>query len=347
MQELLGRLGMLDPEASQGLRVIACFDELMSGGVALRGLLSAAAALSGSPAGFALDHRLLRVDPRGEDLPGPPPAERIQAEARDGATVWIERDPARPLANDTMILERLALAARLRLDPSTGAIGREAARRDLATLLDEGTSQQERAIAAARLRLTSGIGYRALAAPLFASWTHHPNGPEDVIWTPFGPVHVVIVIDGSTAQGAPLGLGIATEAHELTLSFRTALIALKLHDGAATRPISADDLGGLAEMLAELPEGERPDRDAESMNEIMQLSWGHATVAALVATSSVREAAREAGVHHSTMATRIETIVGLLGFDPLTGLGRTRLGIAFLRWRLRSSRVMELPPPSD
>ncbi len=53
MQELLGRLGALDPEASLGLRVIACLDQLMSGGVAVHGLLSAAAALAGAPTGFA------------------------------------------------------------------------------------------------------------------------------------------------------------------------------------------------------------------------------------------------------------------------------------------------------
>lgn len=347
MQELLGRLGALDPQASQSLRVIACFDELMSGGVALRGLVSAAAALAGAPAGFQQGQRLIRVDSRGEELSGPAPAEVIRVEIRGGASLWIERDPSIAFANDDIILERFALAAGLRLNPATQVAGRDVVRRSLASLLDQSNTKQERLVASTELHLVAGTRYRALTAPLFTSWVHRPSGPEDVIWTSFGPVHVVIVHDGSSPAGNPLGLGIATESHELGLSFRTALIALRLHDGTADTPICADDLGGLAEMLAELPDEDRVDRDGEGIGEIMQHSWGYATIAALVDSTSIREAAREVGVHHSTMATRMESVIGAVGFDPLTGLGRTRLGIAFLRWRLRNSRVLELPSPTD
>lgn len=346
MQELLGRLGALDPEASQGLRVIACFDELMSGGVALRGLLSAAAALAGVPVGFARKNQVLRITSRGEELPGEPPAARIEATIRGEATVWIERHPEQALANDAIILERLALAARLRIDPASRTTGLDAVKRDLATLLDRSSKRQDLITAAARLHLTAGAKYRALAAPLFASWKLRPHGPEDVIWTASGPVHVVVVRDGSAASGAPLGLGIAATTEELALSFRTALIALKLHDGLSTDPVHADDFGGLAELLADLPEDDRPDRDAAAIDDLMRHPWGEMTVASLVATSSIREAAREAGVHHSTMTTRVDALIAGLGFDPLTGLGRTRLGIAYLRWRLRHSRVFELPQPA-
>ena len=31
-----------------------------------------------------------------------------------------------------------------------------------------------------------------------------------------------------------------------------------------------------------------------------------------------------------------------LGFDPIEGYGRTRFGIAYLVWRLRTSRVLDL-----
>ena len=49
MQELLGRISRLDPSALLGLRVIACFDELVVGNVNTRALLAAAAALSTPP----------------------------------------------------------------------------------------------------------------------------------------------------------------------------------------------------------------------------------------------------------------------------------------------------------
>ncbi len=45
MQELLARLKALDPNASLALRIIACFDELVRGGVNIHGLLGAAASL--------------------------------------------------------------------------------------------------------------------------------------------------------------------------------------------------------------------------------------------------------------------------------------------------------------
>jgi methyl acetate hydrolase len=36
-----------------------------------------------------------------------------------------------------------------------------------------------------------------------------------------------------------------------------------------------------------------------------------------------------------------------VGFDPFDGLGRSRLGIAFLVCRLRNSWVVDLPPPNQ
>ncbi|MBW3536018.1 MAG: zinc-binding dehydrogenase, partial [Gemmatimonadetes bacterium] len=69
------------------------------------------------------------------------------------------------------------------------------------------------------------------------------------------------------------------------------------------------------------------------------------TLDALIRAGSVRQAARMCGVHHSTLQTRVDTISDMVGFDPLDGLGRTRLGIAYLVWRLRHSRVLDLPAP--
>src|SRR5882724_6731706 len=94
MQELLGKIAALDPEASLGLRVIACFDELIIGNVNTRALLSAAASLAGCNAGYAQDHprRVVRVTPRGELAPsdGAEPAGLVQQ--ADGLTVWLERE---------------------------------------------------------------------------------------------------------------------------------------------------------------------------------------------------------------------------------------------------------------
>ena len=117
MQELLGRIARLDPSASLGLRVIACFDELMVGNVNTRALLAAAASLAGCIAGFHSETpaRTVRIDPRGhhaDDIrPEVDPA--FQQDVSDGLTVWLERNGARQ-PNDAIVLERLALAVRMR-----------------------------------------------------------------------------------------------------------------------------------------------------------------------------------------------------------------------------------------
>jgi hypothetical protein len=100
MQELLARLKALDPNASLALRIIACFDELVRGGVNIQGLLGAAASLSGCVAGFAghQSERTLRVAPDGQTLKGSAAAPREGSLEANGMTVWLERRirPANP-----------------------------------------------------------------------------------------------------------------------------------------------------------------------------------------------------------------------------------------------------------
>ena len=77
------------------------------------------------------------------------------------------------------------------------------------------------------------------------------------------------------------------------------------------------------------------------------LKWVRPTVGALLDSSSVRQSARLLDIHHSTMQSRVEILTDALGFDPLDGVGRARLGMAFLTWRMRHSRALELPPPNN
>lgn len=339
MQELLGRLGALDPAASQQLRVVACFDELMAGAVGTRGLLSAAAALAGCAVGFRRAGSATQlVGPGGDALPPAPPSARAYVDG--DVTVWFDRATA--AANDAIIAERLLLALQVRYDDAPAT-----SRRDLALLLDETVTDAARSEAAARHGLHPSSRVRVVAAPLFAQWERHPSRPEDVIATPFGPVHVVIVSPDEPVAGSPLGVGVEVVTDDLPLSFRTAVVALRLSDTATRIPSRADDLGGLAEMLADLPVGARPDRDERAIGEaIATYPWSVATISALLASGSLREAARAAGVHHSTMASRIEHLDAAVGFGATEGMGRTRLALAFLRWRLSTSRVLELPPPA-
>lgn len=340
MQELLGRLRALDPTASQGLRVIACFDELMAGRVGTDGLLSAAAALAGRPVGLRRgpEAAVIRVGPDGRRLaPADSPGEGLVS---DGLQLWIERTGEGEGVNDAIILERLALALQVRLDQS-----RAPAPRDLALLFDDTIDVAVRRDAATRRGLLSGVRLRAIAAPLFAVWRTHPPGPEDVVATDFGPVHAAVIPAVAAVAASPLGIGVAVERDDLALSFRTAVVALRLADSATDGISRADDLGVLAETLADQPLRPRMDADEEAVARLAAHPWGIATLDALVRSTSVRDAARIVGIHHSTMTSRIETITAELGFSPVDGWARTRTGVALLRWRVRTSRVLELPAP--
>ncbi|MFC5950136.1 helix-turn-helix domain-containing protein [Pseudonocardia lutea] len=344
MQELPGRVPGPDPHDGADLRVIACFDELMVGNVDTRGLLNAAASLAGCTAGFCTDlppPRSVRVAPTGKVVQGralPPPGSSIRC---DGLTVWLEREgPAR--VNDGTVLERLMLAVRIR----HGRGRREPDRGELGLLLDRSVPVEERRTAAARLRLSPGVRYRVLAAPLFAAWEDHPAGAEDVVATPHGPIHALVLPEDRAPGGAiPSGLGVATTVEHLHRSFRTAVVALRLCAPPEAPCVAADRYGGVIELLADTGlDLDFPDVDA--LDAVMRHAWGPATLDALVRAGSVRQAARLAGVHHSTLRTRLDVITGVVGFDPFDGIGRTRLGVAYLIWRLRTSRVLDLPAPT-
>ena len=343
MQELLGRIAALDPTATLGLRVIACFDELIIGNVNTRALLSAAASLAGCNAGFQQDRptRLVRVTPEGELCPSGEPTGQV-LHPDDGLTVWIEREgPKR--ANDDIIIERLALAVRIRCGQGKGDLDN---RRDLAVLLDGSVPVDERQLAAARLGLLPTATYRVVAAPLFAVWKDRPNAPEDVVPSSFGPLHALVLPSTSTTVGAnPAGIGFATQVEHMHHSFRTAVVALRLCAPPTTPVVNADEYGSLIGLLADAP-SDTHIPDVDLLEKIMTHAWACSTLDALIRAGSVRQAARVCGVHHSTLQTRLDTISDIVGFDPLDGLGRTRLGIAYLVWRLRHSHVLDAPAPT-
>ena len=350
MQELLGRIARLDPSASLGLRVIACFDELIVGNVNTKALLAAAASLAGCVAGFAQDQtgRTLRVTPRGLVAPEPQHPQGRSAGARaepaPGLHVWLERTgPDHP--NDAIILERLGMAVRLR----HGAGRRDHDhRRDLGLLTDVDVSPEARRVAAAALGLDAHDEHRVVVAPLFAVWVTHPAGPEDVLATRHGPLHALVLpadrADLAHLEASPVGVGVAADVEHLHHSLRTAVVALRLCDPPTTPMVLADDYGGLVSLLAQT-QPEDPQPDADRLERVREHAWGLETVAAIVRSQSLRQAARCAGVHHSTMQARVDTLVALLGFDPFDGFGRARLGTAYLVHRLRHSRVLDLPAP--
>ena len=110
MQDLLGRLTALDPDASETLKVVSYFDTLIARAVGVESMLRGAAVLSGATVGQRDARQIIRVRADGVRIDPIDPGDRwMLRESGPEAVAWIERE-GDPHTNDAMILERLTLA---------------------------------------------------------------------------------------------------------------------------------------------------------------------------------------------------------------------------------------------
>jgi len=334
MRELAGRLRALDPEAGDTLRVIEYFDRLVDGRVGAEGMLRGAAVLSGAAIGHqpapGAPGRVFDGDASAArpGLPGEWPAVRFG----DDAVVWIERGEA-PHANDAMVLERLAIALSIlsqRLDTTAPT------RRAVEVLVSADATDDEREQATAHLAFPAHTPVRAVAVPSSAH-LDRPL-PHAVVATRFGVVRAVLQAGGGAAPATPAGVGIAAaSATQLRDSWRSALVALRLTDDAHP-VVQADDLGvllGIAET-----EDQRPvvHPDIAAIDALITAGWTEPVLRGIAAGASLRALALDAGIHHSSMDARLQKLPTVLGYDPMTGAGRTRLDVALMLHRLARRR---------
>ncbi|MEH0581426.1 MULTISPECIES: helix-turn-helix domain-containing protein [Streptomyces] len=326
MKELAGRLTALDPDAGAAVQVIAYFDRLAESRAGVEALVRGAAVLAGVPARLVdADRRVrIRVEADGArrdtDLP-PDPAWPSTGLTPDGApALWLERTGAVPSVVDAVILERAAGAARLVLDRTRGRAPLE----DPAlveTLLDATAAEPARLHAARRLGLDPAARARALATP--------------------GGRPRVLPADGRDAVPAGrAGVGPAVPVPDLPRSWAAAHTALRFTaDGTAQDPgplvVYADELGGVALLADLVVPGAEPPPDVHAVEAAAaDAPWLLATLYAVTATASLRAAAAEANVHHSTLQDRLVHAEHLLGWPVRTPQGRLRLHLALTMRRL-------------
>ncbi|MFI1356166.1 helix-turn-helix domain-containing protein [Streptomyces sp. NPDC020898] len=356
MKELAGRLTALDPDAGAAVRVIAYFDRLAEHRAGLEALVRGVAVLAGCPARLADAGRRvhLRVETDGRrretDLP-PDPAWPSAALSPDGApALWLER-AGTPSVVDAVILERAAAAIRGVLDRTRGRA--PAAPTDdpalVETLLDATAPEQVRLHAARRLGLDpADPATRARAvAPLDgpprivnASTRRRPVHPE----TRAVPDSSAHPDTGSTDAALPpgrVGVGPAVPVLELPGSWAAARTALRFTaDGTPHAPgpqvVYADELGGIG-LLAELVvPGADPPPDVQALEAaVADAPWMLTTLHAVASTASLRAAAVEVNVHHSTLQDRLGHSESLLGWPVRTPQGRLRLQLALAMRNLR------------
>ena len=332
MDELAGRLSALDPDAGAAVRVIAYFDRLTESRAGLEALVRGAAVLAGCPARLADPERhvRIRVEPDGTrkdadpDLPPDAAWPHVPLTPGQPATLWLERigstertEVTPPSVVDAVILERAAGAIRQVLDRTRGRA--YAGDADLVeAVLDAEADEQARLLAAHRLGLDTvdpGARFRAVAE--FAGRAR------------------VLTADADLPSGR-LGVGVAVPVLDLPHSWATARKALRFTAAGTAydpghRVVRAEELGDIAlleklvEPGAELP----PDASALGVA-LADASWMLVTLHAVATTASLRAAAAEINVHHSTLQARIAHAEALLGWSLHTPHGLLRLHIALI-----------------
>ncbi|MFE4512747.1 hypothetical protein ACFRMQ_00930 [Kitasatospora sp. NPDC056783] len=320
MHELIGRIDALDPRAAEALKVVSYFDTLITEDVGLDGLLRGAAALSGTVAGAERHGRTSRRDPDGRLLDGTTGREpRSPVHPCTGGSVWLERDGAAH-ADDAIVVERLAFAVEL-------LERRRAPDSALETGIDAARTLDDRTTALARLRLAPDARIRLIAT---AVDDRVPGRPTAVLPTRYGILRATLDTTGTPQLTGQAGLGPWVRADRAPASWDGAVIALRL-TAPSTPTIDATDLGAML-VLAQAHDPHAPHDDVRAL---LRLDARSATVLrVLVESDSVRAAAAELGMHHSTLQARHEALTRDLGYDPRTTTGRMRYIAAALLQRL-------------
>ncbi|WP_069760875.1 helix-turn-helix domain-containing protein [Streptomyces sp. LUP47B] len=329
MKELAGRLTALDPDAGAAVRVIAYFDRLSEARAGLEALVRGAAVLAGVPARLVDVERRVRVrveaDGTRRDSGAPPdPGWPTTALAPGGvAALWLERAAAAPSVVDAVILERAAGAVRLVLDRTRGRAPVD----DPAlveTVLDATAPEAARLHAARGLGLDPAASARALA-------------PLD------GRPRIIAGRADSVLPAGRVGVGPAVPVLELPQSCADARTALRFTaEGTAQDPgpkiVYADELGGVALLADLVAPGADPPPDVQALEAAGAAApWLLGTLHAVVSTASLRAAAAEINVHHSTLQDRLSHAEHLLGWPLRTPQGRLRLQLALTMRHLARS----------
>ncbi|WP_347124252.1 hypothetical protein [Microbacterium sp. SY138] len=323
MQDLLGRLTALDPDASETLKVVSYFDALVARSVGVESMLRGAAVLSGATVGQRDGRHIVRVRADGVrvDPVEPSPSWPVR-ESGPGAVAWIERE-GDAHSNDAMILERLSLG--LGIIRARRAVGPESA---VELAISSYAGAEERAAALPRLRLSASM-LRLVASP--PEPAPLPTHPSAVVATRHGLTRATI-IDAQTdvrevwpeTAALRLGVGLAGPGDQLPQSWASALVAVRL-TSPGEPVVDAADLGALL-LVADAAESSPLHPDAAALAVLDARS--RELLDAVAEEQSVRAAATRLGRHHSSVQERLTVLVETLGYDPRTSRGHARYVLA-------------------
>jgi PucR C-terminal helix-turn-helix domain len=246
------------------------------------------------------------------------PDSAVHPEAPATAALWLEREGGAPSVVDAVILERAAGVIRHVLDRTRGRAPAEDSAL-IETLLDPTADEHARLLAAKPLGLDT-----ADPKALFRAVAVHGGRPRVL------PADSELPDTSSTR----LGVGPAVPVLELPRSWSAARTALRFTAAGTpqdpgARVVHADELGDLALLEKLVVPGAEPPADVRALEAaIADAAWTLVTLHAVATTTSLRAAATEINVHHSTLQARIAHAETLLGWSIHTPRGLLRLHLA-------------------
>jgi hypothetical protein len=343
MEALAERLSQLDSQAEGAIRLVMFYDTLMRRRVDLPALARASAGLAECVAGIRLHGtgRVIRMAPDGRPAPEPAPEPSSTApvtlDEEEIGSVWLERPgPARPL--DEMVVDRLAIATAgvvERYGPARATMADPAL---VELVISAGSDEAARARALRLLGFPADLPVRVAAVrsplPLDRVATAVCAG-RPVKAAPLADVGVILATSLDTAlfpAQARAGIGTAGQPDR---SWREARTALRFTSDR--EPVVHHDALGALALLAHVPADlARDNVDVAATARLAGNRDDLRTLDVYCATGSLRRAADQLHLHHSSVSRRLEQIGRTLGFDLTEPAGVTRARLALTAWRLLS-----------
>jgi DNA-binding PucR family transcriptional regulator len=332
MEGLLRRLSSNESEAESALRVIAFFDRLTDTRASIDELVCSSARLVGAPGGFfTTDHSVDRAfdsrgRPLGKSLTATALRKPVTSDGIGVGEVWLER--GRDVsALDELVVERMALAAET-IFRRGSAIPLSQGRSPLLTLLDSDKPFDIRAKCLQEVGFRREWNVRILLAKsedpkadfdqAIRGWTRS-SGVRSVATQTDELFFVAMLEDrgGLATDTVPewpflSALGSRTVATDAARSFENARAAIRLtSETLGPRTINYEKLGPLS-LLLELSSDQASS--AQLVRQITFLSQSEAGNAELLALDafcrfrSLRTAAVELNLHHSSLAHRLKNV---------------------------------------
>jgi PucR C-terminal helix-turn-helix domain len=341
MEALVQRLSQLDAHAEGALRVVLFYDTLLRRRVDLPALARASAGLAECVAGLRLHGtgRTIRAAPDGRHAPDPPaPASStvsITLDEEEIGTVWLER-PGAPGRLDDLLLDRLAIAAAAvveRYGPARTTMA-DPALVELVISTDHDPAASARALRLLGFAADLPVRVAAVRSPLPLGQVAGLVCPaRPVKAAPLADVGVILATTVDPARfpaGVRAGIGAADRPDRAWRQARTAL-----RFTTARQPVVHHaGLGALA-LLAEIPpDAARDNPDVAAITRITGNPDDFKTLDAYCYTGSLRRAADQLHLHHSSVARRLDHLGKTLGIDLTQPTGLTRARLALTTWQL-------------